>query len=96
MTPSQKEKLKTIHEAHRHKPGSKSLKKKVTFSPGNDMAKNFEAVTHQISTLTSSVELRTKKSKGNEDHSNSDKDTQSTKSSVKGNSGYTRALFQKQ
>ena len=52
----------TICEAHSNKPGSKSLKKKVAFSTGNDMAKSFIAVTHQISALNSSVELLTKKS----------------------------------
>ena len=86
--------MRTIHEACGHKPGSKSSKKKVTFS--NDMTKNFEAVTQQISALTSSVELLTKKSNGNEDHSNSGEDTQSTKSSGKGKSGYTKALSRKQ
>ena len=60
------------------------------------MTKNFEAVTRQISALISSVELLTMKSKGNEDHSDSDKDNHSTKSSGKGNSGYTKALSQKQ
>jgi hypothetical protein len=94
LTPAQKEKLKSIREARGHTPGSKSSKKKVTFS--NDMTKNFEAVTRQISALTSSVELLTKKSDGNEDHSDSDADTQSTKSSAKGKSGYTKALSRKQ
>ena len=88
--------MKSICEAHGHKPGSKSSKKKVTFSTGNQMAKNFEAVTHQISALTFSVELLTKKPKGNEDHYNSDMHSQSTRSSSKGNSGYTKALSQKQ
>ena len=43
LTPAQKEKLRSIREARRHTPGSKSSKKKVTFS--NDTTKNFEAVT---------------------------------------------------
>ena len=94
MTPAQKEKLKLIHEACGHKPGSKSFKKKVTFS--NDMTKNFDAVNCQISALTSPIELLAKKGNGNEDHSNSDEDTQSTKSSAKGKSGYTKALSWKQ
>ena len=83
-----------IREAHRHRLGSKSSKKKVTFL--NDMTKDFEAVKQQISAFTSLVELLTKKSDGNEDHSDSDEDTQSTKSSAKGKSGYTKALSQKQ
>jgi hypothetical protein len=58
------------------------------------MTKNFEAATRQISALTSSVELLTKKHNGNEDHSDSDSDTQSIKSSSKGN-GYTKALSRK-
>ena len=90
----QKEKLRSICETCRHKLGSKLSKKKVSFSPGTDMTKNFEAVTHQISALTSFVELLTKKDNGNEDHSDSDDDTQSTQSSGKGN-GYTKALSPK-
>ena len=43
LTPAQKEKLRSIREARGHTPGSKSSKKKVTFS--NDTTKNFEAVT---------------------------------------------------
>ena len=94
MTPAQKEKLRSIREARRHTPGSKSSKKKVTFS--NDTTKNFEAVTRQISALTSSVETLMKKVDGNEDHSDSEEDTQSNKSSAKGKSGYTKALSRKQ
>ena len=86
LTPVQKEKLRSICETRRHKPGSMSSKKKVSFSPGTDMTRNFEAVTHHIFALTSSVELLTTKDNRNEDHSDSDDDTQSTKSSGKGSS----------
>ena len=75
-------------------PGSKSSKKKVTFL--NDMTKNFEAVTRQISALASSVETLMKKVDGNEDHVDSEEDTQSNKSSAKGKSGYMKALSHKQ
>ena len=94
LTPAQKAKLKLICEECGHQPGSKSSKNKVTFL--NDMTKNFEAVNQQISALTSSVESLMKKADGNEDHSNSDEDTQSKKSSAKGKSGYTKALSHKQ
>ena len=66
----------------------------MTFS--NDMTKNFKAVNRQISALASSVESLMKKTDGNEDHSDSDEDTQSNKSSAKGKSGYTKALSRKQ
>jgi hypothetical protein len=92
LSPAQKEKLKSIREARGHRPGSKSSRKKVTFSSGNDMAKNFDAVTRQISALTSSVELLAKKLNGNEDHSDSDSDSQSAKSSGKAKSSYSKAL----
>ena len=46
----------------------------------NDMTKNFEAVTQQISALASSVETLTKKVDRDEEHSDSDADTQSKKS----------------
>ena len=94
LTPAQKAKLKSIHEECGHQPGSKSSKKKMSFS--NDMTKNFEAVTQQLSALTSSVETLTKKIDGNEEHSDSDEDTQSKKPSVKGKSGYTKALSHRQ
>ena len=95
LSPAQKEKLKSIREARGHRPGSKSSRKKVTFSGGNDMAKNFDAVTRQISALTSSVELLAKKSNGNEEHSDSDSDSQSAKSSGKAKSSYSKALSRK-
>ena len=94
LTPAQKAKLKLIREERGHKPGSKSSKKKVSFS--NDTTKNFEAVTRQISALASSVETLTKKIDGNEEHSDSDEDTQSKKSSAKSKPGYTKALSRKQ
>ena len=59
------------------------------------MAKNFDAVTRQISALTSLVELLAKKSNGNEEHSDSDSDSQSGKSSGKAKSSYSKALSQK-
>ena len=95
MSPTQKEKLKSICEAPGHRPGSKSSRKKVTFSGGNDMAKNFDAVTRQISALTSLVELLAKKLNGNEEHSDSDSDSQSGKSSSKAKSSYSKALSRK-
>ena len=87
MTPAQKAKLNLIHEECRYQPGSKSSKKKTNFS--NDMTKNFDAVTRQISALASPVDTLTKKIDGNEEHSDSDEDTQSTKPSAKGKTGYT-------
>ena len=94
LTPAQKVKLKLIREERGHQPGSKSSKKKTSFS--NDTTKNFEAVTRQISALASSVETLTKKLDGNEEHSDSDEDSQSKKPSAKGKSGYTKALSRKQ
>ena len=94
LTPAQKAKLKLIREERGHKPGSKSSKKKVSFS--NDTTKNFEAVTRQISALASSLETLTKKVDRDEEHSDSDEDTQSKKSSARGKSVYTKALSHKQ
>ena len=94
LTPAQKAKLKLIREERGHKPGSKSSKKKTSFS--NDTTKNYEAVTRQISALASSVETLMKKIDGDEEHSDSDEDTQSKKSSARGKSGYMKALSRKQ
>ena len=59
------------------------------------MAKNFDAVTQQISALTFLVELLAKKSNRNEEHSDSDSDSQSAKSSGKAKSSYSKALSRK-
>ena len=45
-------------------------------------------MTQQISALASSVDTLTKKIDGNEEHSDSDEDIQSTKPSAKGKTGY--------
>ena len=99
LSSAQKNKLRLLREARGHKPGTKSSpsKKKVTFTSNDAITKELKAVTRQVSALASSVESLTKKSRLNEEHSDSDTESQGEKPSGKAhpNSGYQKALTRK-